>query len=456
MEENYDELSADERFRLLKANEIGFEAFGLRIDPELVLLSKVLQEGDTQPAILGGIAAEWFRNKNGTDYREMWDWVLSQTEQHGACPTVERFYSKFGPIGLQDVSTEPFSAIVQHFREVSRKRMAAEALNTANDTLKNGEVNADTVVSIFENFVEKDFSMRGFAPRSSNLFLSKDDFTQVLDDLVENSGKFPGVQSGYSGLDNLTRGFRPEQLITIIGEKKRGKSFLSLYMAWQAHLTGKVPAYVSIEMSENEIRLRLAAMAGKVALSDLINGTINQKEYERIRKAMPDKDSTHPFILNSDRTRTRTIDDIARLVETSRPDILFIDGAYLLQTNNKKLSTVEKLMEMTQGAKALAQDAKIPVVITTQAGVSRMDSKKNVDEDSAAWSSSYGQDSDLLLGFQRDPDDPNYSLLKILLARTHASGRVIRTHWDFTNMDFSQVGFFQEDSTADTEPHWFN
>lgn len=455
---DYSTMTADEKFRLLEANTLGFELFGLQVDPELVLISKVLETEDIKSCIHSGIKVDWFRNIDGKPpYRDIWEWMVSYYDQHGASPTVHSYSLKFGPAGFQDLSTEPYGAIIQHFREISRKRLASDALNKAHDTLKGGDVDADKVVKIFEEYVEKDFSFRGLAPRSTSLFLPKEDINSQIDDLRANAGKMIGIPCGYVGLDSLNRGFRPQQLITIVGEKKRGKSFLTLWMAMQIYQAfDYTPAYVSLEMSDDEIRKRYIAMAAGINLTDFLNGDFSAAEAQRAKAVMNDHDRKHGFILNFDRSRTRTVEDIGRMVESAipRPDILFVDGAYLLQdhvSSRRDASPTEKLMKITQGFKELAQDLNIPIVITTQAAVHKLGSTKELDEDSAAWSSSYGQDSDLMLSFYRDHENPDHSFLKIALARAHASGRKIRLNWQFTpRIDFSQIDY-EEDRTANIQ-----
>lgn len=454
MSDTYEDMTAEEKFRLLEANELGFELFGLRVDPELILMSKILETGDIKSAIHSGIRAEWFRNmENKPPYRDYWEWMAQYFDTHGVCPTPEAFGLKFGAAGWQDLSTEPYGAIVQHFREVSRKRLAAEALNTAQTALKNGDVDADQVFKVMHEFVEKDFSYRGHAPRAISMFLTKEEITAEIDALRANKGKMLGVPSGYIGLDSLNRGFRPQQLITIVGEKKRGKSFLTLWMAKEAYIAGFTPAYVSLEMSDVEIRTRYMAMMGGLSLTDFQNGEFSDKEATRVKRSMVEHRS-NDFFLNFDRSRTRTVEDIGRMIESSfpRPDILFVDGAYLLQdfvSSRRDASPTEKLMKITQGFKELAQDLNIPIIITTQAAVHKLDSKKELDEDSAAWSSSYGQDSDLMLSFYRNHENPDESFLKIALARAHASGRVIKLRWRFDpTIDFSQISY-SEDREAD-------
>lgn len=450
MSDDYDDLTAEERFRMLKANEMGFEMFGLNVDAELIFLSKIIESKDMKSALNMGIKAEWFQNKeNKPPYRDWWDWMLQYHDQHGQCPTIESFSLKFGSVGFQDVSTEPYTAVVQHFREVSRKRLAVEALNAAQSALKN-DVDADKVFKLMESYVDKDLTLRGHAPRSTSAFLPEEEATDYLTERMKNKGKMLGVPSGYIGLDSLNRGFRPGQLITIVGEKKRGKSFLMLWMARNAYVEGFTPAFVSLEMSDWEIRERFWAMHGGVYLPYVQYGEFDKSELKKLKSAAVHDGRANDFILNYDRSRTRTVEDIGRLVNSStpRPEILFIDGAYLLQDNvesRRDASPTEKLMKITQGFKALAQDLNIPIVISTQAAVHKLDKSRELDEDSAAWSSSYGQDSDLLLNFYRDSEDDSVSHLKIALARAHASGRDIRLRWQFhPKLDLSQISYGED------------
>jgi replicative DNA helicase len=113
-----------------------------------------------------------------------------------------------------------------------------------------------------------------------------------------------------------------------------------------------------------------------------------------------------------------TVSAIAAKVNTVNPDVLFVDGAYLmLDETTGEAGTPQSLTNITRSLKRLAQRANICVVVSTQSLLWKQ--KKNVvSADSIGYSSSWLQDSDVVLGLQRtEDDDPNIRTLKIVASR---------------------------------------
>ena len=95
-----------------------------------------------------------------------------------------------------------------------------------------------------------------------------------------------GLPTGFTGLDRITAGLRPQQLITFVGEAKKGKSLMTLIMASAAHMHGVSPMYVSFEMSIEEQEARYDALLSGVPHTRIIRGDLSVKDMEKIRKAL--------------------------------------------------------------------------------------------------------------------------------------------------------------------------
>ena len=90
-------------------------------------------------------------------------------------------------------------------------------------------------------------------------------------EMRERPDSLIGISTGFPGLDKLTAGIKPQQLITFVGEAKRGKSMLTMVMAERAHAEGITPLLVSFEMSVEEQAARYDAYVAKVSHLSLIH-----------------------------------------------------------------------------------------------------------------------------------------------------------------------------------------
>jgi RecA-family ATPase len=127
--------------------------------------------------------------------------------------------------------------------------------------------------------------------------------------------------------------------------------------------------------------------------------------------------------------------------EQLKPDILFVDGVYLmLDQVTGDANTPQALTNITRGLKRVAQSLNIPVIITTQTLLWKMKGGK-VSADSIGYSSSFFQDSDVILGLEPIEEDDEIRLLKIVQSRNcPPSETAITWKWD--------TGCFHDESKA--------
>jgi RecA-family ATPase len=104
-------------------------------------------------------------------------------------------------------------------------------------------------------------------------------------------------------------------------------------------------------------------------------------------------------------------------IEQLKPDIVFVDGVYLMfdQVTGES-NTPQALTNITRGLKRVAQQTKLPLVITTQTLLWKMRGGK-VTADSIGYSSSFFQDSDVILGLEEVDDDDMRRNLKVVQSR---------------------------------------
>jgi replicative DNA helicase len=260
-----------------------------------------------------------------------------------------------------------------------------------------------------------------------------------------------GIPTGFTGLDRITAGLRPQQLVTFVGEAKKGKSLMTLIMASAAHMHGTSPMYVSFEMSIEEQTARYDALLSGVSHTRILRGDMSQKDMEKLSKALRLQKNMHPFVMTEDTSSLTTVSALTGKVQQYRPSVLFVDGVYLMDDEQgEPKGSPQALTNITRSLKRLAQRFDIPIVITTQVLSWKLGNKKTrqVTADAIGYTSSFAQDSDLVLGVESDPDIDNQAIIRVLLARTAPKGEV-RIKWDWDNMDFTEV---DED---DSHGNWY-
>jgi replicative DNA helicase len=417
---------------------------------EQLLISKVIQEQDLSYPLKHGVKSDHFTKEWGT----IWTWLISYWRTHGSVPTDRAINMEFGDIKVLDAKSEPFSALVDEMFASYRQRNLVEAMSAAMPALNAG--NTSEAFKLLSAGVQK-AGADVARLRDVNLIETWEARLEKYDELRKMPNAIRGIPTGINGLDRITSGFRPQQLITFVGEAKKGKSLMTLMMANAAHLHGKRPLFVSFEMSAEEQAARYDAIVAKVPYSNILRANLSDLEFEKVRNTLRMRKNMHPFIITEDTSSLTTVSSIAAKLQEYKPDILFVDGVYLMDDENgEPKGSPQALTNITRSLKRLAQTADIPIIGTTQVLSWKLGNKKSrrVTVDSIGYTSSFAQDSDLVLAVESDPDIEDQGIIRVVIARAAPQGE-IRINWDWNNMDFTEVGEDGDDDDSDRD-NWYH
>lgn len=408
-----------------------------------LLISKVIQGNDLNEVINKGIRPHHLSEQWGTVY----SWVLNYWREYSAVPTERVLKQEFGDLQLVNTEHEPMARLIDEvFNAYKHKNMV---LTVAAATPALNEKHTDEAMQILSEGLQR-AQVEVSRLRDVDLIQTWENRLERYKILRDTPNALRGIPTGFTGLDRITSGFRPQQLITFVGEAKKGKSLMTLIMANAAHNHGITPMYVSFEMSIEEQEARYDAIIAGVSHNNIIRGELNLRELEKIEKAIKVRKNMHPFYMTEDTSSLTTVSAIAGKVQQYRPGLLIVDGVYLMDDEQgEPKGSPQALTNITRSLKRLAQRYDIPLIGTTQVLAWKLGNKKSrqVTADSIGYTSSFAQDSDLILGVESDPDIDNQAIIRVVLARSAPKGEV-RIKWDWANMDFTEIG---EDNDKDSD-----
>jgi replicative DNA helicase len=284
---------------------------------------------------------------------------------------------------------------------------------------------------------------------TTHVDLTKDPTSRFLEYENLQNSVLLGIPTGFKKIDEATAGLQGGQLITVIAPPKTGKSQIALQMAVNVHKAGKIPMFQSFEMNNHEQSQRHDAIRAHLSSKNLRVGKLNTQEEERYIDMLEEMKVSHPFHL-VDAVNGLTIDTLVAKAEQLKPDILFVDGVYLmLDQVSGDSNTPQALTNITRGLKRVAQVLDIPVVITTQTLLWKMKGGK-VSADSIGYPSSFFQDSDVILGLDQIENDEKRRTLRVVQARNCGPSDATIT-WDWDTGCFHDES---EDSTCDFCSPW--
>ena len=120
-------------------------------------------------------------------------------------------------------------------------------------------------------------------------YSAKDLVTKVFEQIekrMENKELVTGVPTGYYQFDEYTAGLQPSDLIIVAGRPSMGKTAFAMNVAMRAAAMHGVPtAIFSLEMSMEQIMQRMLCCWGKVDLSHLRRGRLDDEDWSRLYDA---------------------------------------------------------------------------------------------------------------------------------------------------------------------------
>lgn len=377
-------------------------------DNEYRLVSKVIADRNIIPVIEQGITDDWIVDD---DLRRVWKFVREHYSSYREVPSIIAVtdnFPNFKAVKVEDTLDYLIDTMVQFRRnkltrngiELVIEKMSSNdhesALNEMSKTVTT--VNSQGVIG------------------TTHLDLTKDPDLRIAEYESLKSHKLLGVPTGFAKIDEATAGLQAGQLITMIAPPKTGKSQIALQIAVNTHEAGFVPMFQSFEMNNHEQAIRHDAMRAHVSANLLRRGKLSSVERNRWEATLEDLKDYKPFHM-VDAVNGLTIDSLVAKAEQLKPNIMFVDGVYLmLDQVTGEANTPQALTNITRGLKRVAQKLEIPVVITTQTLLWKMRGGR-VSADSIGYSSSFFQDSDVILGLEPIEEDEERRLLRIVQSR---------------------------------------
>lgn len=401
------------------------------MDHEQLLLSKVIEETSLLEITDLGIKAECFLDPTN---RSLFKAILAYSHEHGTVPSLRRIKRDFPNFKFVSVD-EPVTDLVDLTRKYYKLAVLEEALS---DAVVAYDAEDENLVAEIISKAQKKIYSDSVGLRDVDLSKNGQDRLDRYEEYKHLTDGMRGIRSGFPTIDKATQGFQKQQLVTFVGPPKAGKSTIMLLAADAAHRAGYKPLLIGFEMSNEEQEQRLDAIAAKISHHRLRNGTLTKEEWAKLKRSVNGYASMKSFILSNDSQSTTVVSGIQAKVEKHQPDILIVDGVYMMQDEHgESPGSPQALTNITRAMKRMAQNLQIPIIITTQALEWKMDRKKGLTSGSIGYSSSFAQDSDTIIGVE-STDDERIKKVKILLAR-NCPPLEVYVQWDWETGEFQEL-----------------
>jgi replicative DNA helicase len=247
-----------------------------------------------------------------------------------------------------------------------------------------------------------------------------------------------GIITPWEAMNEMTLGWWPGDFVVFVARMGVGKTFLMLMLARQAWLEGKKVLFVGTEMPRSKLALRFYAIHLKLPYQDLRKGQLASPQEAALREGIKDLESSEGLDVVGD-DFDASIAEIEAAVEEVKPDILFVDGLYLVQNEGKDRHT--RVSNTADDLKKLARRKGIPVVTSTQFNREVGDnSKSKVSAANVGISDVIGWNADVMFGLFQTDDMEEDSIMGVRPMKIReGKGKDFFSNWKFGEMNFDQV-----------------
>lgn len=327
------------------------------------------------------------------------------------------------------VDTVPLAINAQHYAKIVHSKAALRRLiEKANAIAKRcfkdeGEV--DEVIdfaeaSIFEVSDRK--SKQAFYPLSKLILHN----IETLEEKQGNRSLVTGVPMGFTILDNLTSGLQNSDLIILAARPSMGKTALALNIARNAAVESNIPVAVfSLEMSKEQLSLRMLCSEARLDSSRLRGGFFSMDDWRRLTDAAGVLSESPIYIDDTPNISAMEIRAKARRLKMDKNiGLVVVDYLQLMQGRGTAERRDLEISEISRALKALAKELSLPVLALSQ--LNRMLEQRNDKRPRLSdlrESGALEQDADVVAFIYRDeiynPDEnnPKKGTADIILAK---------------------------------------
>ena len=408
---------------------------GGRQSDGMKLLSAILRDGSTET--LRDLDERWFTE-----------------EETGAFAFIDNHYRRYQHLPTQDalresginmpVSLDPVAYHLERCENRAIYNVVRENHDAYQQALKANDMSA--VVGIMRNMITQSGSLQTNRDLASMTQESEDCLREFQRDKFRTGLK--GITTGFEPVDEHTNGMQGGDVGILVGRPNMGKTYLLLKMVIEAWLSGKSILFVSMEMMTQQIIKRMIAMLAGINPYYVQRGKLSYHTETQMRDTIRGFAELPPIHFVAGKFR-KTVADIDGYVLETNPDIIYIDGGYLVGSNRSqgKSSKNEKLTDVIEDIKEMAVNRNRPVITTVQFNREvRKNTKADLDLAQIAGTDAIGQIDSLVLGIRQGPRG-NRTRQRIVEMLKNREGELVKfaTDFRFDPPSFGYLGLYEDE-----------
>ncbi len=302
----------------------------------------------------------------------------------------------------------PSAENAEHYARIFRDRAILRKLIWVTTEIASEGYQVDADVEAYLDKAEQalfEVTQRKIRPSFSRLKdILRDAFTKI-EELYERKELVTGVSTGFHELDQVTAGLQPSDLIIVAGRPGMGKTSFVLNVAQHAAIEGGVPvAFFSLEMSKEQLVMRLLCAEARVDSHRLRRGMLKDSDWPKLTRAAGALADAPIYIDDTPGLTTLELRAKARRLKSEAGlGLVVVDYLQLMRARGRFDLREQEISEISRSLKGLAKELDVPVVALSQLnrGVESRTDKRPLLSDLRE-SGAIEQDSDVIMFIYRD------------------------------------------------------
>ena len=360
------------------------------------------------------------------------------------------------------ISAIPTSANVRHYGHIVRDRAVLRELLSVCSKVSQ-KVYQSPELEVENHLDQAEMDMLAVAERFSR---SRPTFSKMSELMIDGyhqlekryaeKKSITGTATGYKDLDEITSGLQPSDLLIIAGRPSMGKTAFAMNLARNAAMESedaKAVAVFSLEMSVQQIALRMLASEARVNMKLLRTGRFSADDWRKLASASGSLAESPIFVDDTPAISVTELRSKCRRLckEAGGLDLVIIDYLQLMSGRADAERREQEISEITRSLKGLAKELNVPVIALSQLNrslESRADKRPMMSD--LRESGAIEQDADVIMFIYRDevynkkPENEGWAEVIIAKQRNGPTGTVNLTFLhEFTRFEnhTSRSGF---------------
>ncbi len=299
-----------------------------------------------------------------------------------------------------------------HSRIILQKFIQRELIRISGEII--GDAYEDSI-DVFDMLDEAEGKL--FEITNNHLRKNFDDISTVLvktisriEEMRSRDEDITGVTSGFPGLDKVTYGWQPTDLIILAARPAVGKTAFALNLARSAALHPTKPTAVgffSLEMSSGQLVQRILSAESEIWLEKISRGKLEEHEMKQLYKKGIERLSSAPIFI--DDSAALNIFELRakcrRLKNKHNVGLVIIDYLQLMSGGgDRQTNREQEISKISRDLKGLAKELQIPIIALSQLSrevEKRKDGNKMPQLSDLRESGAIEQDADMVMFLYR-------------------------------------------------------